>query len=105
MVLDRPNPIGGVEVEGGGIDNGLESFVGFYPVPQRHGMTVGELARLYNTTFDIGCELEVVSCEGWYRHELFDKTELPWVMPSAPSKVSSQSPKDRFEVRITEPCS
>jgi len=82
VVLDRPNPIGGVEVEGGGIDAGLESFVGLYPIPQRHGMTVGELARLYNTTFGIGCELEVVTCEGWYRHELYDQTGLPWVMPS-----------------------
>ncbi len=82
LVLDRPNPIGGVQVEGGGLDDGLESFVGLYPVPQRHGMTVGELARLYNTTFEIGCDLTVVACEGWRRQQYYDTTGLPWVMPS-----------------------
>ena len=82
IVLDRPNPIGGVQVEGGGITPGLESFCGFYPVPQRHGMTVGELARIYNTTFGIGCDLAVVSLEGWRRERYFDATGLPWIMPS-----------------------
>ena len=82
LVLDRPNPIGGVQVEGGGLEPGLENFCGLYPVPQRHGMTSGELARLYNTTFGIGCDLEVVSCEGWRRAQYFDETDLPWVMPS-----------------------
>lgn len=82
LVLDRPNPLGGVAVEGSGIDAGLESFVGLYPVPQRHGMTTGELAQLYNTAFGIGCELEVLRCEGWKRGQLFDETGLPWVMPS-----------------------
>jgi len=82
VVLDRPNPIGGLQVEGGGLEPGLENFCGLYPVPQRHAMTVGELARLYNTTFAIGCELEVVACEGWRRAQYFDETGLPWVMPS-----------------------
>ncbi len=82
VVLDRPNPIGGVQVEGGGLEPGLENFCALYPVPQRHAMTVGELARLYNTTFAIGCELEVVACEGWRRDLYFDQTGLPWVMPS-----------------------
>jgi uncharacterized protein YbbC (DUF1343 family) len=82
VVLDRPNPIGGVQVEGGGLEPGLENFCGLYPVPQRHGMTVGELARLYNDTFGIGCELEVVACEDWYRGDYYDATDLPWVMPS-----------------------
>lgn len=82
VVLDRPNPIGGVQVEGGGLRPGLENFCALYPVPQRHAMTVGELARLYNTTFAIGCELEVVACEGWRRARYFDETDLPWVMPS-----------------------
>ena len=67
LVLDRPNPLNGVTVEGGGLASDLRSFVGLYPVPQRHGMTVGELARLYNTAFGIGCELEVLTCEGWDR--------------------------------------
>ena len=82
VVLDRPNPIGGVAVEGGGLDEGLENFCGLYPVPQRHGMTLGELARLYNETFGIGCELEVVACEGWPRSACYDECGLPWVMPS-----------------------
>ena len=82
LVLDRPNPIGGTQVEGGGLEPGLENFCALYPVPQRHGMTVGELARLYNTTFGIGCNLEVVECEGWKRAEYYDQTGLPWIMPS-----------------------
>ncbi len=82
VVLDRPNPIGGTQIEGGGLDEGLENYCGLYPVPQRHGMTVGELARLYNTTFGIGCELDVVACVGWQREQYFDQTGLPWVLPS-----------------------
>jgi len=82
VVLDRPNPIGGLQIEGGGLDPGLENFCGLYPVPQRHALTIGELARLYNDTFDIGCELEVVTCEGWRRGQYYDECDLPWVMPS-----------------------
>jgi len=82
VVLDRPNPIGGVAVEGGGIEPGLENFCGLYPIPQRHGLTVGELARLYNHTFEIRCELEVIACEGWPRGDYFEATRLPWVLPS-----------------------
>lgn len=82
VVLDRPNPIGGVEIEGGGLDAGLENFCALYPIPQRHAMTVGELACLYNVTFGIGCDLEVVACEGWRREWYYDDCDLPWVMPS-----------------------
>lgn len=82
VVLDRPNPIGGLQVEGGGLLPGFENFCALYPVPQRHGLTVGELARLYNTTFGIGCDLEVVALDGWRRAEYYDETSLPWVMPS-----------------------
>jgi uncharacterized protein YbbC (DUF1343 family) len=82
VVLDRPNPIGGLQVEGGGLEPGLENFCALYPVPQRHGLTVGELARLYNTTFGISCELQVVGCDGWQRGFYFDDTDLPWIMPS-----------------------
>lgn len=82
VVLDRANPLGGLCVEGGGIEAGLESFVGLYPVPQRHGLTVGELARLYQRAFKLECDLHVVPCEGWTRGLTFDRTGLPWVMPS-----------------------
>jgi len=82
VVLDRPNPIGGVQVEGGGLNPGFENFCALYPVPQRHGLTVGELARLYNDAFGIGCDLTVVPCEGWERASYYDETTLPWVMPS-----------------------
>ncbi|MEC9464639.1 MAG: DUF1343 domain-containing protein [Myxococcota bacterium] len=82
VVLDRPNPIGGSQVEGGGLTPGYENFCALYPVPQRHGMTVGELAQLYNESFGIGCELDVITCEGWSRKDYYDQTDLPWVMPS-----------------------
>jgi uncharacterized protein YbbC (DUF1343 family) len=82
VVLDRPNPIGGETIEGGGLDPGLENFCGLFPVPQRHALTVGELARLYNDAFAISCELEVVACEGWRREWHFDACGLPWVLPS-----------------------
>ena len=82
VILDRPNPIGGVQIEGGGLDAGLENFCGLYPIPQRHAMSIGEMARLYNDTFDIGCELEVIACEGWRRAAYYDECDLTWVMPS-----------------------
>jgi len=82
VVLDRPNPIGGLQIEGGGLEPGLENFCGLYPVPQRHAMTVGELAHLYNMTFGITCDLEVVACEGWRRSAYYDESDVPWVMPS-----------------------
>jgi len=81
-VCDRPNPIGGLQVEGNITQPGFESFVGQYPLPTRHGMTVGELARLFNEEFGIGCELEVVKMEGWERSMWFEQTNLPWVLPS-----------------------
>jgi uncharacterized protein YbbC (DUF1343 family) len=82
VVLDRPNPIGGLQVEGGGLEPGLENFCALYPVPQRHALTVGELARLYNRDYGIGCELDVVACDGWKRAQYWEETGLPWVMPS-----------------------
>ncbi|MCM3611624.1 DUF1343 domain-containing protein [Planococcus sp. MERTA32b] len=81
-VLDRPNPIGGEAVEGNLIEEDFTSFVGLYPVPNRHGMTAGELALYFNETFGIGCDLEVVPMEGWRRSMLFPETELPWIPPS-----------------------
>jgi uncharacterized protein YbbC (DUF1343 family) len=82
LVCDRPNPIGGLAVEGPMLVQGYESFVGQYPIPMRHGMTVGELAQLFNTGFGIGADLDVVRMEGWRREMYFDDTGLPWVMPS-----------------------
>ncbi len=82
IVADRPNPIGGELVEGNLIEEGYRSFVGRYPIPNRHGMTAGELARLFNETFDIGCRLTVVPLKGWHRSQWFDQTGLPWILPS-----------------------
>ncbi len=81
-VLDRPNPIGGERVEGPILEPGWESFVGRYPLPVRHGMTAGELARWFNETQGIGCDLRVVDMTGWERTMRFDRTGLPWVPPS-----------------------
>jgi uncharacterized protein YbbC (DUF1343 family) len=82
IVCDRPNPIGGIDVEGARLVPGFESFVGLFPIPMRHGMTIGELARFFNEVFSIGAELEVVAMEGWRRNLYADQTDLPWVMPS-----------------------
>jgi len=82
VVCDRPNPIGGVDVEGPMLEDGFQSFVGQYPIPMRHGMTIGELARLFNEHFGIGAKLEVVAMRGWSRDQYFDATGLPWVLPS-----------------------
>jgi uncharacterized protein YbbC (DUF1343 family) len=82
MVCDRPNPIGGDAVEGPMLRAGFESFVGLYPIPLRHGMTIGELARLFNDRFGIGAELEVIPMEGWTREMYWDDTRLPWIIPS-----------------------
>ncbi len=82
MVCDRPNPIGGDAVEGPMLVPGFESFVGLYPLPMRHGMTIGELARLFNEAFGIGADLEVVTMEGWTRGMYFDATGIPFVLPS-----------------------
>jgi uncharacterized protein YbbC (DUF1343 family) len=82
VVCDRPNPIGGSEVEGSRLQSAWTSFVGQFPIPMRHGMTVGELARLFNTAYEIGAALEVVTLEGWQREMYFDQTGLPWILPS-----------------------
>jgi uncharacterized protein YbbC (DUF1343 family) len=82
IVCDRPNPIGGVQVEGGVLERGFESFVGLFPIPMRHGMTIGELARLFNEAFGIGASLTIAKMDRWSRSMYFDQTGLPWVMPS-----------------------
>lgn len=82
IVLDRPNPINGMSVGGNILDPGFSSFIGVYPIPTRHGMTIGELALLFNEEFDIRADIEVIPCYGWNRSMWFDATGLPWVMPS-----------------------
>lgn len=83
VVLDRPNPIGGEVAEGPVLEEALRGrFIGYFPLPTRHAMTVGELARLYNDEFRIGARLTVVPMQGWRRSMFFDETGLPWVNPS-----------------------
>jgi uncharacterized protein YbbC (DUF1343 family) len=82
IVLDRPNPIGGHLVEGNLIEASHQSFVGLYSLPNRHGMTAGEIARLVNAEYGIECKLTIVAMEGWRRSQWFDQTGLPWVLPS-----------------------
>jgi uncharacterized protein YbbC (DUF1343 family) len=82
VALDRPNPIGGLGIEGGVLEPGHESFVGMYPIPMRHGMTVAELAWMFNEEFGIGCDLEVVPMRGYKREFWFNDTDAPWVLPS-----------------------
>jgi uncharacterized protein YbbC (DUF1343 family) len=82
IVLDRPNPINGRQVEGNLLNPECRSFVGLFPIPMRHGMTVGELALFINSEFGINCDLTVVGMEGWKRSCWFDQTGLPWIYPS-----------------------
>jgi uncharacterized protein YbbC (DUF1343 family) len=90
VVLDRPNVIGGVQVQGNVLDPAFASFVGLHPLPMRHGMTPGELARLYRDAFGIRAELHVVPLEGWGRGMGYEETGLPWRPPS-PNMPSEES--------------
>lgn len=89
IVLDRPNPIGGEAVEGNFIEEDFTSFVGLYPIPNRHGMTIGELATYFNEVFGIHCQLDVIQMKGWKRNLYFHETGLPWVPPS-PNTTTAQ---------------
>ena len=82
IVCDRPNPVNGIHLEGNLVKEGFRSFVGQYPLPNRHGMTVGELALYFNHEIEIGCELKVVPMTHWNREQWYDETGLPWVPPS-----------------------
>src|SRR3977135_3716892 len=82
IVLDRPNPIDGVHLEGNIGEKQFSSFVGMYPLPVRHGMTAGGLARNFNKTFQLNCDLLVVPMRGWHRAMWWEDTGLPWVIPS-----------------------
>ncbi len=83
IILDRPNPINGIQMEGNILDPEYSSFVGMYPIPYRHGMTTGELALLFNSEYGINCDLEVVKMTGWTRSMWYEDTGLPWV-PTSP---------------------
>ena len=91
VVLDRPNPIGGHVAEGICLDETLSSLVGEYAIPLRYGLTIGEFAQYINTEKNFGCDLHIVTCEGWTRDMWFDATGLPWVLPSPnlPTPVDS----------------
>jgi uncharacterized protein YbbC (DUF1343 family) len=82
IVCDRPNPINGNAIEGNITEHEFKSFVGQFEIPTRHGMTTGELAKMFNEHFGIGCELEVIPMQGWTRDMWFEQTGLPFVMPS-----------------------
>jgi uncharacterized protein YbbC (DUF1343 family) len=82
VVLDRPNPIGGLAVEGNRLQPDLTSFVGVYPLPMRHGLTMGELAHLFNQEMAIGADLRLIPLEGWSRSWYYDQTDYPWIPPS-----------------------
>jgi uncharacterized protein YbbC (DUF1343 family) len=82
IVCDRPNPINGVKVSGNVLEPEHASFVGQFPIPTRHGMTLGELAQMFNNHFELNCDLEIVKMEGWERSYWQDETDAPWVMPS-----------------------
>lgn len=82
IACDRPNPIGGTQIEGVVLDPAFASFVGQFPISTRHGMTMCELGRLFNNEFGIGCEFETVTMEGWSRRLWYDETDGPWVLPS-----------------------
>lgn len=91
VVLDRPNPIGGLAVAGPMLDPGKESFVGFHQLPVRHGMTIGELARLFKAELKLDVELEVIACEGWRRADAWDATGLTWINPSPNMRSLTQA--------------
>ena len=82
VVFDRPNPMNATVVEGGIVEPGCSSFIGLYPIPTRYGMTIGELALLFNTEYGINCDLTVVPMEGYRRDMYFEETGLQWVLPS-----------------------
>jgi uncharacterized protein YbbC (DUF1343 family) len=91
VVLDRPNPINGAQVEGPVLDEGKQSFVGFHPIPVRHGMTLAELAHLINRERDLKTALHLVRVEGWSRRQFFDETGLLWINPSPNMRSPTQA--------------
>jgi uncharacterized protein YbbC (DUF1343 family) len=90
VILDRPNPVNGLQIEGNLLSEKFKSFVGRYPIPMRHGLTIGEYALYINNVYDIGCRLDVVHMTGWRRNMYYGDTGLPWVPPS-PNLPTPQS--------------
>ncbi|MDM8539345.1 DUF1343 domain-containing protein, partial [Desulfobacterales bacterium HSG17] len=82
IILDRPNPIGGLQVEGNILSQDYASFVGRFPIPMRHGMTIGEISQFFNKEFQLGCDIEVIPMSGWERKMYWQETNLTWVAPS-----------------------
>lgn len=91
VVLDRPNPINGVDVTGPMLDSGKESFVAFHNLPVRHGMSTGELANMLRAELQLDLDLEVVACEGWNRSDYWDRTGLTWINPSPNMRSLTQA--------------
>ncbi|QDT82797.1 exo-beta-N-acetylmuramidase NamZ domain-containing protein [Gimesia chilikensis] len=91
IVLDRPNPINGVDYAGPVLDEGAQSFVGYHRIPVRHGMTAGELARMFNTEMQIGVDLQVIKLHNWKREMYYDETGLTWVNPSPNMRSLNQA--------------
>lgn len=90
VILDRPNPIGGTQVEGNILSEEFSSFVGRFPVPMRHGLTIGEISQFFNREYNLGCDLTVIPMIGWKRHMYWPDTDLPWIAPS-PNLPTPQS--------------
>jgi uncharacterized protein YbbC (DUF1343 family) len=91
VVLDRVNPVGGVSVAGPVLDDGDQSFVGYHTIPVRHGMTAGELARMFRSEKNINVDLQVIRVEGWRREQLYDETGLTWTNPSPNMRTLNQA--------------
>ncbi len=91
VILDRPNPVGGMVIEGNLLSPEVASFVGRFPLPMRHGLTIGEIARLFNDRYRLGCDLAVIPMKGWHRTMYYQDTGLAWVPPSPnlPTPVSA----------------
>jgi len=91
VILDRPNPINGIDVQGPVLDAGSESFVGYHRIAVRHGMTAGELARMFNAELKLNLDLKIIKIEGWDRNKFFDATGLPWINPSPNMRCLTQA--------------
>jgi len=90
VILDRPNPIGGKQIEGNILSEEFTSFVGRFPIPMRHGLTIGEISQFFNQEFHLGCDLTVIPMKGWKRQMYWQDTGITWIAPS-PNLPTPQS--------------